>query len=94
MLWQASFLPEGGLYLEEILLLETAFLSVGTWLVWKFGGFEEAVTRVIEMTRIWGRDSSTAQLSIQNYLPMKFCRHCGANIPKDTMICKECNARL
>jgi len=94
MLWQASYLPQGGELLEGTLLFEAIVLVVGTWFVWKCGGFEEALTQVVERTRIffpWGNDSPPANQTPQ---ATKFCRYCGARIPRYAVTCEDCHARL
>jgi hypothetical protein len=95
--WQATFLPTGGPILEGALLFETVIVSSGAWLVWRYGGFEEAVTHVIERTRVffpWGKDTPMGDQGSQASELSKFCRFCGAQIPRDATTCEMCHASL
>jgi len=38
--------------------------------------------------------SAVAPTTVMPAMPTKFCRFCGAKIPRDSMYCEECGAKL
>jgi ribosomal protein L40E len=94
ILVESTSLPTAGIVLRATISFQVLVLGTGTWLVWKYGGFEEALTKVVETTRVyfpWGKDS---QAQVGNNSITKYCRYCGARVPKDAASCELCHARL
>lgn len=94
ILWQISFLPAAGLLLELVVAFEALIVGSGAVLVWRYGGFAEAVTRVREVTRMWDINPPEAQPIPDSVRRISFCRYCGGKIQSDSSSCVKCGSKL
>jgi ribosomal protein L40E len=106
MAWQASVFyranSEIGYY---ITLLEAVFVGCSSYMVWRYGGIAEAVTKVLEVTRIWDRSDSASTKRADDTLTvtpqhlteaepsMAVCKHCGFQMLQSAKFCRRCGTR-
>jgi hypothetical protein len=95
IVWQAWFFSQANAAdLYFITVFEVAFVACSAYLVWRYGGLEEAVTKVLDVTRIWEPKPSVVQQEARTERDTKFCRYCGEKIPRDSSFCEECGKLL
>jgi len=102
VVWQAwLFVQANATNLYFISVFEVVFLGCGAYLVWRYGGIVEAVTRVLEVTRVWDRhelgtpeaSGNTGELefsSNESVLRSAICRHCGFHMTSNAKFCRHC----
>lgn len=91
---RSNIQPTAGLILRAVILFELIFVGTGAYYVWKYGSFAEAVTRVLEATRIWDINPRSVETGRQIPQATKFCRYCGTRIPRESTICEGCGSKL
>jgi ribosomal protein L40E len=104
VLWQTWVFSESnatnGYY---IICFEAIFLGFSSYMVWRYGGIAEAVTKILEVTRVWDRpqpaiayggiNTETAEAQQErDPSPIVNCQRCGYRMPMAAKFCRRCGA--
>jgi len=105
IVWQAWIFAQANAtvgYLETA--FEVVFVACGSYLVWRYGGLVEAVTKVLEFTRVWDQpdprnaaiSSATATLNLagsESFPSGGFCTRCGYRLSPKAKFCRRCGTQ-
>jgi len=95
--YQADWMPG---YFEVV--FEIVFVACMSYLIWRYGGVPEAVTKVLEFTRVWDRagseaakqgDGTSTSHLIRSEVEIStdtFCRGCGFRMTSSARFCRRC----
>jgi hypothetical protein len=105
MIWQASvFFPANWIDGYFIIVFEVVLVGSSSYLIWRYGGIAETVTKILEVTRVW--DASEPRIAVsddyvkasnssedaQEFSSSVFCSRCGYRMKTTAKFCRRCGA--